>query len=280
MRERLIRLLSRYFNIGDSYTFNLTRVKTAFDVGTIGLDDFEEYTEDDVANLADYLLDNGVILPPVKVGTKHNKLSFIAVDELKSKQRKRPYYILRCDCGTITSVRRDLWISGEVKSCGCLYHKHGQAKGNHTRIYDIYHGMKKRCYNPNSQGYRYYGARGIKICEEWQTFEAFYKWAMENGYADNLTIDRIDVNGNYEPSNCRWVAWEVQRINTTRITPVRIIETGKVFKSVADCARFLNGSGGNISNCINGKLDSYKGYHFEKITKEAAEVALKAREKQ
>lgn len=68
MRERLIQLLSRYFDIGDSYTYNLTRVKSAFDVGTVDLDDFEEYTEDDVANLADYLLDNGVIVPPVKVG--------------------------------------------------------------------------------------------------------------------------------------------------------------------------------------------------------------------
>lgn len=68
MRERLIQLLSRYFNIGDSYTYNLTRVKTAFDVGTVDIDDFEEYTEDDVANLTDHLLDNGVIVPQVKVG--------------------------------------------------------------------------------------------------------------------------------------------------------------------------------------------------------------------
>ena len=68
MRERLTQLLSQYFNIGDSYTYNLTRVKTAFDVGTVGLDDFEEYTEDDVANLTDYLLDNGVIVLPCKVG--------------------------------------------------------------------------------------------------------------------------------------------------------------------------------------------------------------------
>ena len=68
IRERLIQLLSRYFNIGDSYTYNLTRVKTAFDVGTIGLDDFEEYTEGDVAGLAEYLLEAGVILPPVKGG--------------------------------------------------------------------------------------------------------------------------------------------------------------------------------------------------------------------
>ncbi len=68
MRERLMQLLSQYFDIGDSYTYNLTRVKTAFDVGTVGLDDFEEYTEDDVANLADYLLDNGVIVLPCKIG--------------------------------------------------------------------------------------------------------------------------------------------------------------------------------------------------------------------
>ena len=68
MRERLIQLLSRYFNIGDSYTYNLTRVKSAFAVGTVDLDDFEEYTKDDLANLTDYLLDNGVIVPPVKVG--------------------------------------------------------------------------------------------------------------------------------------------------------------------------------------------------------------------
>ena len=76
MRERLIQLLSRYFDIGDSYTYNLTRVKSAFDVGTVGLDDFEEYTEDDVANLADYLLDNGDIVPPVNLGQTVYEIDF------------------------------------------------------------------------------------------------------------------------------------------------------------------------------------------------------------
>lgn len=89
MRERLIQLLSRYFNIGDSYTYNLTRVKTAFDVGTIDLDDFEEYTEDDVANLADYLLDNGVIVPLVKAGQtvwliRHNPYEGYVIKENKA----------------------------------------------------------------------------------------------------------------------------------------------------------------------------------------------------
>jgi len=76
MRERLIQLLSRYFNIGDSYTYNLTRVKSAFAVGTVDLEDFDEYTEDDVADLADYLLDNGVIVPPVKVGQTVYEIDF------------------------------------------------------------------------------------------------------------------------------------------------------------------------------------------------------------
>ena len=80
---------------------------------------------------------------PCKVGTKHNHLAFVAVDEEKSKERGRLYYILRCDCGNIKSIRKDLWESGNTKACGCLYETHGQAKGNHSRLYNIYHGMKK-----------------------------------------------------------------------------------------------------------------------------------------
>ena len=97
----------------------------------------------------------------------------------------------------------------------------------YTRLNNIYDNMKRRCYNPKSDVYKYYGGRGIKICDEWNNREkarlqngtcskgwlVFKKWALENGYQDNLTIDRIDPNGNYEPSNCRWVTMKVQSNN-------------------------------------------------------------------
>jgi hypothetical protein len=85
-----------------------------------------------------------------------------------------------------------------------------------TRIYRIYQGIKRRCNNPNASDYKYYGGRGITVCEEWNEkdgFVAFYKWAVENGYADNLTIDRIDVSKGYSPNNCRWVTQVEQARN-------------------------------------------------------------------
>lgn len=89
--------------------------------------------------------------------------------------------------------------------------KHGLC---HTRLYSIYTSMKSRCYYKRNKEYKNYGARGIVICEEWlNSFEAFYSWAMNNGYKDNLTIDRINVNGNYEPNNCRWVTMKIQNNN-------------------------------------------------------------------
>ena len=85
----------------------------------------------------------------------------------------------------------------------------------HSRLYGIYAGMKERCSNPCHCAYQNYGGRGISYCEEWQDFQVFKAWAESNGYSDNLTLDRIDVNGNYEPSNCRWITLKEQQNNRT-----------------------------------------------------------------
>lgn len=125
----------------------------------------------------------------------------------------------KCDCGNETVVRSDCLRIGKIQSCGCLRNElvgdRGRTHGmTETRLYRTWCGMKNRCYNPNYKGYKNYGGRGITICSEWLCdFQAFYDWAMANGYAENLQIDRINVDGNYEPSNCRWVTTEEQSNN-------------------------------------------------------------------
>lgn len=153
-------------------------------------------------------------------GEQFNRLRVIGQAEKSRCGRTR--WKCRCTCGKEVIVQGAHLVSGHTQSCGC-YNKdriketfvtHG---GTGTRLFRIWSSMKTRCYNQKSKTYGYYGGRGITVCDEWlHDFEAFRAWALSNGYHNELTLDRIDCDEGYSPSNCRWATWHEQRINQRR----------------------------------------------------------------
>lgn len=158
-------------------------------------------------------------------GQRFTRLTVISRAESRNGQ---VYWHCKCDCGNEKDVRASHLIDGSTKSCGCLNNelcstiartykpgfKHGAKK---ERLYRVWKGIHSRCNNPNMPKYARYGGRGIRVCGEWDEYLPFKKWALENGYADNLCIDRINNDGNYEPSNCRWVTSKQNSNNTSRV---------------------------------------------------------------
>lgn len=172
-----------------------------------------------------------------------------------SADHKR-FWRCACDCGNVIVIRQDQLTTGRTKSCGCYkkecqltnlkmgrikkpqikkprddqktsridghYKTWNPLKHEHPRLYRIWQSMKSRCYYKKNKCYSCYGGRGISICKEWLgSFNTFADWALSNGYKDNLSIDRIDVNGDYEPENCRWATNAEQQKNK-RKSPSRI----------------------------------------------------------
>lgn len=140
-----------------------------------------------------------------------------AEDAVTSSGTHLSQFRCMCDCGKEVNVRARYLKSGDTKSCGSHYNNLFQKKhGMHgTRLYRIWCGIKSRCLNKNNKDYSHYGGRGIAVCDEWMEFLPFYEWAISNGYSDDLSIDRVDVNGNYCPGNCRWATQVEQQNNRT-----------------------------------------------------------------
>ena len=155
------------------------------------------------------------------IGKKKNYLKVIGITRLENKHRA---FLCECDCGNTTTIEPTFWEKEIVKSCGCMQKEllrdavtiHGYSG---DRLYSVWYGMKERCLNPKNSNYRNYGGRGIEVCPEWlNDFEEFRNWSLKTGYDYNApkgecTLDRIDVNGNYEPSNCRWITIQEQNKN-------------------------------------------------------------------
>lgn len=145
----------------------------------------------------------------LKIGQRFGRLTVIerAPDGNDKSKYNAVRYYCRCDCGSVVSVRKNGLISGNTKSCGCLSKEvHSTQKGliSHP-LYNIWRGMKKRCYSKTDHAYRNYGGRGITVCEEWKnSFLSFYEWALRSGYNQGLSLDRVDNDKGYSPDNCRW----------------------------------------------------------------------------
>lgn len=154
------------------------------------------------------------------VGQKFGKLKVI---EYAGNSK----WLCKCECGNTKIINGKHLREKETFSCGCyrierakqmvdeFHEKNKKHQKSKTRIYKIWQGMKQRCFNKNNPAYKIYGSRGIKVCDEWKSsFQMFFKWSINNGYSDVLTIDRIDFNKNYSPDNCRWIPLEKQAHNT------------------------------------------------------------------
>lgn len=159
----------------------------------------------------------------IEIGSVFNQLTVI--DKNYATNNGRPAYLCLCSCGNKTIATKSALRNGNKKSCGCLILKTSmknlgikekEVYSSKTKLYKVYYSMKQRCNNPKEKSYKNYGARGIKICDEWENdYNLFEAWALSHGYQEGLTIERKDVNKGYSPSNCSWITKKEQGYNRT-----------------------------------------------------------------
>lgn len=182
-------------------------------------------------------------------GQKFNRLT--VVEKSHTNAHKEVVWECLCDCGKTTFVTAHNLVSGHTRSCGCLaIERAKEANTTHgetgNKLYRAYSNMMTRCYNPKYKFYRAYGGRGISVCEEWRGehgYENFSAWAKQNGYDRSLTLDRINVDGEYSPQNCRWATMKQQQNNRTNNATYEY--NGEV-KTMAEWAETLGVSYGRL----------------------------------
>ena len=167
-------------------------------------------------------------------------------------------WLCQCDCGSEPfAVPSNNLKRSHTTSCGCVRDqilrefapKNGTHYKRYTRLYNIWANIKRRCDDQNYPRFKDYGGRGITVCDEWKdNFEVFYEWAMSNGYQENLSIDRKNNNGNYEPSNCRW-ATDVEQANNKRNN--HYLTYGKETHTMTEWSRITGISYGTLSYRVN-----------------------------
>lgn len=203
-----------------------------------------------------------------RAGEKYGRLT--ALEYLYTNKRRKAVWLCKCDCGNIVQVSSEKLSTGNTKSCGCLHSDKSKEKikilikkqTKYTRKFEkelsiIFNQMKQRCYNKKCKAYKNYGERGIKICDEWlDDFNSFYLWSTKNNFNSNLSIDRIDVNGNYEPNNCRWIT-NLEQQNNKRNN--KYLEFNGQKHTYAEWSRILNIPSSTISDRIK------RGYDTEQI---------------
>lgn len=201
-------------------------------------------------------------MPPLidLTGQRFNRLVVLGKAPKKGKTGNQRWEC-RCDCGALAVFPSNALRGGVALSCGCSRTKHGfAARGERrARLYTIWDHLKQRCNNPRSKNFKNYGGRGISVCPEWDSFEAFRDWALSSGYADSLQIDRIDTNGDYKPENCRWVSQQENLQNTrrTKLDAVKVkairVAAQAGFMTKAEMANFFCVSMEHIGRVIRGK---------------------------